>query len=526
MAAAASQLGGEALDASRKTATRFAEDPVAFLVRVLRALGVAMIAAGILFYIGKRGTGRSTQQFLNDANNRLGLAPSTPPTPPPANAKLPAPPPYAVQYQAIVNAILDLDNVNPANAASQLLGAQAAATTLYGILNGAVTTTTYPGPVGSTPGVCPAGSTLVYNANDNIYMCVLSENVSSYAASGWVPATGIVVKPVTATVYTLTPPPGVDNDLSSIITLLGNAANVLLGLPPVGGAPTGNGADWASAKSFVTSASNSMIALGSDLSLPAPFVFVNQDSATAPQPNNSFWNFFTGPGASAFAAISNAGAAAIGGVENAVGTAFNDVEQFAGDVGQAVAFVGKALMNAPFLVWDGLGYGVSWGLNTLFTDTYQLLLAAGFALLAVSIVLDYAFPRVSARIELGSNALNARFWNGFDRWFGSRRKVATVREQLATEAAISSVNEDVREVEKVPDSNTPAETSHKTPPLLAPDPEPAPEPEKPLPLATPTVDVEAQLGEASYPEAKRRMRDAINREAAVPLDGETTADSA
>jgi hypothetical protein len=198
------------------------------------------------------------------------------------------------------------------------------------------------------------------------------------------------------------------------------------------------------------------------------------------------------------------------------------IETDVSDVGTGLALIGRGLMNFPVLLWDGLGYGVTWGVNTVASDLWLLLLTLGLAMVLVGCLVKFFYkkfwPRLERRIELNANARVARLWARFDSWNSTRAKVGQVRKQAKVEESVVEANALAVPPEpvSVPATVEPAQTLHETPPLNASTSEP--EPEKPLPMATPTTEIEQQLGEpkAIEPSADELRAQEAARVASLP----------
>ena len=296
---------------------------------------------------------------------------------------------------------------------------------------------------------------------------------------------------------------------------------------------------WAAAKVALPDVALLTNQVAIDLGFPAPIPIGVASAPTIP-----WWE-------QAFATI---GATVVGATQatvNDVSGIAQSVAQFAGDIGQALAFFAKAFMNAPQLLFDGLGYSVTWGFNTILTDLWPWLLALGVGALAVGCAIKFVFtvvwPHIQTRLELGAQARLSRWLGRFDAWFHTQEKVDQVWEFRGTESAIAAAAAEpvyVRSTTPLPSApvplkgnrakahqvkepkvELPAEDVSKTPtepmvgqtddktdapeappsppeepagPITPPPPEtPAPPPPPPpeTPVPTPTTETEDHLGE-------------------------------
>jgi hypothetical protein len=292
-------------------------------------------------------------------------------------------------------------------------------------------------------------------------------------------------------------PTQVLNDVTALATAIheiASATNFIVDAVAAGSPQSIINDLWTSAHVYAATVPTLANAVATDYGLTQPY-----PAAASPTPSVPWWDVPLAVASSVVGAVEADVGAVTSAAANAAQTILSDAEAVGSDVGTGLAYLGKMIQSAPVLLWDSLGYGITWGVNTVASDLWLLLLTLGLAMVLVGCLVKFFYkkfwPRLERRIELNANARVARLWARFDSWNATRAKVGQVRKQAKVEESVAEANALAVPPEpvSVPATVEPAQTLHETPPLNAPI--PAPEPEKPLPLGTPTTEVESQLGE-------------------------------
>lgn len=178
------------------------------------------------------------------------------------------------------------------------------------------------------------------------------------------------------------------------------------------------------------------------------------------------------------------------------------------DLPKAVLVLG---MSVPRLLYDGVVAVLGGGLGSLLTAIGPPLVFFGILMMLLAWFLRNYARRLASRLELAANARTARWWNRFDKWWKTRRKVQEVWTQKSTEGLVHSANanpEFVPPVEKAQDVVVPSppvaqlapltEGQEKGPGISPPGPGNAPEPGPPP--AAPTIPTPEAPGPQPSPE--------------------------
>lgn len=537
MAAAALPVAQIATDAAEKAAEataaqvrKFSEDPVAYVGKVLRTLGAISTVAGVLAYIGSLAATRAANGFLADIDGVLGIPQETAPTPPrkaPVPVPPPAPPAYVSLFNQIVTAVSAPDSANAQLAVSNL---QAAIRTYWALAifeYGAVQTGTNPGPHGTTfpaytysqtpPTVAGTENspTPTNGGQQSVYAIVQTAAIINYLQGfepDWDPSQ----------IAQLSPQNGPLNS-AAVWNITQNA------LIPYRFAGSDSISNWAAAQGVMGSGTEgdnlktTLNGWAQCLGLTVPFDL----STSSSQP----W----GPLGAVVQTLASFGEA----VENVGSTIEGDVaavgQGLAGvavDIGTAVTYIGRGLLNLPRLAFDGLGFTFYWSAEMVLDYLYGPLIVAGVAMLAGSVALLNVYPvfraPISARLKLATAAAGARFGALLDRPLKVRENVVEAKEERDKESVILSVTEPpaalpalvISEPVVVP-TDAPADLG----PVMSPPPVlPGPGAEEPAPQ-TPTEETEALLGESPNIREKK-MQIAAGTETEGAADPRSIGDSA
>lgn len=452
---AGAQLANKAYETTKAELDRLAEDPVAEVGRLCRKIGAILMVGGGLCYVGKIATDRATQQYLNDAQARLGLQPSKPPTPAPANTPPPAQSYYQADIQAVVSVIANLSTSNAHDAGAAMLDAY---TALWDLMNR-----------GKADGMIPRA----------IDLAAFSRIACFEAAQrfGWT-----INSPFT---YPLS---------SSQATW--DAANV----------------DWGAADVQVWNAAINVNLVAAQLGLPLPYSTPTDGSAGGTPPSTAALLGWIGQVSNVVYQLSPLG---IGqDIFNFGKAAAAGAGALVGDIESGLQFLSRALLNLPFLMGDGVGYVVCWGINTICADLWLPLLILGAALLVIAFICLSVWPKAKVRLELRAAGAEARI---FPITAQERADLIAAAREGAFEASATRAiaGQETPAVAAAPESAPSPNSAPETPePATTPPPAAETSPETPPPGA-PTSAVEEHLGElpnrAPSPEELRKIAEESER---------------
>ncbi|MCI4320577.1 MAG: hypothetical protein L3K23_10705, partial [Thermoplasmata archaeon] len=387
----------------------FSKSPAKWMSDHLLKWGLVTVIAGGLSYVIGVASARQEQAYLNDMQARLGLPQTVSPTPP----KIPPAPPSPTLAQATVSYVVGsvynfdltsaqitgqkcIDSVNSLTALQESLQSQNANT----------------------------------EAAQNAGLAVIGFYKAA-TALGWVPPGTPLTELPTNPNAPLPSFDGVTTTWNYLPGALFTAAD-------------GVAIDWSSAVGAevrVWQAMNAVNVMAGLLNLPVPFLTGNIPGLPpppVPAPSNGgafgWLNGILAPVAAGVATVVGDAQTAVNDIAGFVQGAANGISQFAGDVGQAIAYASRVVMNLPVLFWDSLGYGVTWGAHTVFGDMAPWLLGIGAVMIGVGMMMSYLYPRLAPRLELLANARGARFWNRVDKRLGIRSNIQAIWTQKATEA--------------------------------------------------------------------------------------------
>lgn len=520
MAAAAmgpvSAVADMGVEAAKSEAKKFADAPILHLADRLVQFGAAFFFVGVAAYYMAPKLAQAATNERNDMEDVLGLPRTLPPGTP-----LPPPPPLTPLQAAFAQLVTDVanpDNTNAALAATQLQKAVVDAQAFLHLADAALSTTASvpnqaetlaPGPDNS----CPAGYSLeklVEGKDRFMYRCVYQGKITFTTETIWTP--------------TQVPPGSVDGNMADVINDLG-AAITALQLPAT---------DWTTAKSLVSAVHVFLNQVADSYGWSEPF----QGASIAANANAqvSWWSGLAIVDQIAFNDLGLGQVASA--VYNGAKTLYNDASAVAGDVAKGLQVIGAAIVNAPRVIGDSVGFVWNWSWSQVLDLIGPIFLGMGLLLLMVGLVTKYVYttiwPHLKMRLELETNARQAGLWNRVDKRLHTRSKVQAIWTLKSTEGQIASANRAPFYVEEptvlpapeVPpppssiEAGRPAEAQRTQPekvegggPSQAPPPEPTPdtppppvEPPSPEPAPqTPTEAAEASLGEKNRVPTKEEL---------------------
>ena len=379
-------------DALKTEARKFDSGPALYVSNLCIKIGAIFLIGAAVTYLGAQATARQEQGYLNDIQDRLGEPRTQPPTPP----KVPPPPPAIPFYQAGVQNILGAYNeLSPVDASANL-----------------------------------ALFTAMYTASNGIYTQAQTVGAPSNV---------------------LTDLEALNLDLASCTEAMKGAVLATTGSPTQPPSPAGASSFWSAAKTLLSGLPGLINQVAVDFGMPAP-IPVPQPNLPAPA-SIPWWEVPLADAAwvgmaivGTATTIADIPSTVVNDVTGAASWVAGGLSAVANDVGGAVAFIGKALGNLPQLAVDGLGYGITWGLNTICTDLWPGLLVLGAVLVGVGSAIRFTattlWPRIKPRLELGAKARVDRWLGRFDAWYGTQAKVDTVWKEKGTEAAIQAAAAD------------------------------------------------------------------------------------
>ncbi|MCI4357384.1 MAG: hypothetical protein L3K18_09685 [Thermoplasmata archaeon] len=432
-----SAIAAEVIETGKEIWRDFSADPIMWAADKMVKFGFVAAIGGAVSWAISTASARQEQAYLNDMQTRLGLPLTVSPTPPKPSQTPPPPVPTLGQTTMAICAgsVYNLDLTNAYVSGQKCIDAAGQLQTLLDNL------------------VSQGGS------KDAIAGCVLGIEYFGLAAQqfDWAPPG----TPVT------------DFPQNPNLPLPANGSTTTSWIYVAGGL-TGFGPYWGQAEDWIWVASNATNQVAQALNLPVPFNVPTSAPGAPPPPKpatNTTFGWLNGFTTLVVGAVTTLGQDAIQGVTD-VGQFFqgvsNDIQQFSGDVGKAIAYGVRVILNFPILLWDGLGYGVTWGTHTLFGDLAPLLLFLGIGLIVAGMAIKGVYPRLAPRIELLVNARSARFWNRVDRKLGIKPAVKEVKTLAATETLIAQTNALAEPVEAETSAlllpPAPAETSPEAPP--------------------------------------------------------------
>ena len=399
LAAPVAEAGGKAVDWAAGVGRDFSKDPMKWVADHAVKWGFMTALAGGLSYIVSVASARQEQAFLNDIQARLGQPTTVSPTPPKAPPPAPTPTLAQTTMTIVAGSVYNIDLTNSKVTGQKCLDAVNALQMLLDQL------------------LAQGGSP------DAIAGCVLGIQDFGLAAQQlgwWPPGTSVTVAP--------TNPGDPPTTLTYQVWTYDSAKTVY----------------WSQAEDWVWVASNATNQVAQALNLPVPFNVPTAAPGAPPPPkpvSATTFGWLSGFTAFIVQGVVSLGAdaqQAVNDVTGAIGTVANDVQAFAGDVGKAVAFASRMILNLPIIGFDALGYGVCWFGHTVFGDMAPWLLGLGVGLMVAGAVAGMLYPKIVPRMKLGIDARSARFWNRFDNWFHTREKAGDVWAERGTEAMIEA----------------------------------------------------------------------------------------
>jgi hypothetical protein len=456
-AAGAGEAAAPVVQLGVDTYRDFSKSPAKWMADHLLKWGLVTVIAGGISYVISVAAARQEQAFLNDIQARLGLPQTVSPTPP----KVPPTPPSPTLAQAtisfVVGSVYNFDLTNAQITGQKCIDSVNSLAALQSPLQDQYANT---------------------EASQNAGLAVIGFYKAA-TALGWVPpGTPLTAFPTNPNAPLPTP--------GATTTTWIYAPGVLFT------AADGVAVDWDSAVGAevrVWQAMNAVNQMAALLNMPQPFVTGQIPGQPAPpvpaSTNGGAFGWLSGIFAAAGADLSTLGAdatQAVNDVAGFFGTVASDVQKFAGDVGGAIAYASRVVLNFPILMWDALGYGVTWGTHTVFGDMAPWLVVIGAVMIAVGVAMTYLYPRIMPRLELLANARGARFWNRFDKRLGIRSGIQAIWTQKSTEASMHSAN--ANPVFVPPEQELPPTPVPEPPPAATPAPiQEAPKVPEPVPVA-------------------------------------------
>ncbi len=422
------RLGAEA----REVGQNIAADPVEWTLNTLIKLGSIFAIIGGTMMLAAPVLARQEQGFLNDIQGRLGLAPSTSPIPPKGAkpAPPPPPPPPPIQIQWLNDIIWDINLQGSVDAAQNFLYFQGILTNLWNLanlvyapiaqnINGIPVMTPTKRPVGgsgnvptifglTTPanGLGPQLSIAIIQCCDIMMQLEGSDpqHLQNYNWENW---QGIDVYG-----QNLCP----DQSVYSYDFLLPLSQQLLTTPFHL----QQSGTLWGTVQaelSDVSTTSGASFNFKATINGLCAWLNASQPWNVTPAPTSNNW----GPLGVFAADLGAIGSTVETDVTTFVNTAAGDIKTFvgdlsaiAGDIGTGIAVFGRFILNAPFIFWDALGYGVTWTWHTICEDLGPLLLGAGLAMVIVGAAGRFAYhniyPKIHSRVVLAANARAGRMW--------------------------------------------------------------------------------------------------------------------
>lgn len=428
MAAAALPLVADAaapvVDEAKEQLAKLKADPVLWVSNLLIKGGAVIFLLGVGAYFIAQADRRAAQGYLTDIDNTLGIPQETPPTPPRNVPPAPQPPPAATtppQVTLLNGIVADVNTLGTTSASGNVTLLQDVLSKLLSLSDLA-----WGGnPPTQTPstGLGQQLDVAIVQTCQLIYQ-LEGREVPSDASWTWEFWAG-----QTTPAY-----PRRDEFLTGIVAQAGSSF-VQVGT-----------ADWADAISEVSTNSTgtpwtykvTLNTLAQLLNASQPFVITSTPAANPWGVVGTVVSDLSGVGQEIAQGAITAGAD----IDNAVVTFGKDAIGVFSDIGQGLAYIGKAIINMPRLIWDSLGYAGSWAGEMIADALYTPLLVAGAAMFIAGSALKFfkanVWPKLSSRLNLLADARMARMWNWVDSKIGTKPAVLDVWEERTTDAMIEA----------------------------------------------------------------------------------------
>ena len=429
------QIAQETAAEVKEKVEEFADDPILFTGKAARKWGLITLAGGIASYILAQVGKKLDQSYLNDIDNVLGISQETPPTQ--TTAAVPATlPPTPAKVTLLNDIVRNVNNTDSVSASANIALLQQVLKDLWQISYIVYGVTASAVPSG------PARSTQTPNS-------VTSNNVSGTSDLGCQLAMAIMQTCRLIRYFEGNPPSGPSwqsafwqqnglfvNPGETADRFLAGITAEALAAPSSGAANvdwTDAGADLSNSLQNSDNYKQTLNGVANYLNVTSPFDLTSTSS-------NAWGGGILGVAVVDLSGVEQFVLQEAGSVVNDVRSFLGDLSTFSGDVGEAVALIGKVLLNLPRLGFDALGYAGWWAVDMVANTIWLPLVIIGAAALAWSIFALNVYPRIKSRLVLLAKARSARLMNWFDDKLKVRQAVGTVWTEKQTDAQIEAAS--------------------------------------------------------------------------------------
>ncbi len=429
------QIAQETAAEVKEKVEEFADDPILFTGKAARKWGLITLAGGIASYILAQVGKKLDQSYLNDIDNVLGISQETPPTQ--TTAAVPATlPPTPAKVTLLNDIVRNINNTDSVSASANIALLQQVLKDLWQISYIVYGVTASAVPSG------PARSTQTPNS-------VTSNNVSGTSDLGCQLAMAIMQTCRLIRYFEGNPPSGPSwqsafwqqnglfvNPGETADRFLAGITSEALAAPSSGAANvdwTDAGADLSNSLKNSENYKQTLNGVANYLNVTSPFDLTSTSS-------NAWGGGILGVAVVDLSGVEQFVLQEAGSVVNDVRSFLGDLSTFSGDVGEAVALIGKVLLNLPRLGFDALGYAGWWAVDMVANTIWLPLVIIGAAALAWSIFALNVYPRIKSRLVLLAKARSARLMNWFDDKLKVRQAVGTVWTEKQTDAQIEAAS--------------------------------------------------------------------------------------